>query len=70
MALRLKAFVLLVQTIRDGRRLPDDLMQLMKYDISQTYFRREYDALQEQIALLDARLDQLVDGSPPDRTTD
>jgi hypothetical protein len=70
MALRLKAFVLLVQTIRDGRRLPDDLMQLMKYDISQTYFRREYDALQEQIALLDARLDQLVDGSPPDRTMD
>jgi hypothetical protein len=70
MALRMKAVVLLVQAIRDGRRLPADLMQLMKYDISQTYFRREYDALQEQIALLDARLAQLVDGSPPDRTTD
>jgi hypothetical protein len=70
MALRVKAFVLLVQTIRDGRRLPDDLMQLMKYDISQTYFRREYDALQEQIELLDARLDQLVDGLPPNRATD
>jgi hypothetical protein len=70
MALRVKAFVLLVQAIRDGQELPDDLVQLMKYDISQTYFRREYDALQEQIALLDARLAQLVDGSPPDRTTD
>jgi hypothetical protein len=61
MALRVKAFVLLVQSIRDGKKLPDDLAQLMKYDISQTYFRREYASLHEQIAVLDARLDELTE---------
>jgi hypothetical protein len=64
MALRVKAFVLLVQAIRDGKPLPDDLTRLMKYDISQTYFRREYDALHEQIDTLDARLDDLVEWPP------
>jgi len=66
MALRIKAFVLLVQSIRDGKKLPDDLAQLMKYDISQTYFRREYARLHEQVELLDARLDELIEtGSAP-----
>jgi hypothetical protein len=63
MVLRVKAFVLLVQAIRDGQELPDDLVQLMKYDISQTYFRREYGKLHEQVAVLGARLDELIERS-------
>jgi len=60
MALRGKSFILLVQSIRDKKTLPDDLVKLMKYDISQTYFRHEYDKLHEQIATLSQRLDELL----------
>jgi hypothetical protein len=64
MALRTKAFVLLVQSIRDNKKLPDDLLKLMKYDISQSYFRRDYERLHEQTTQLEGRLDELVQSSP------
>jgi hypothetical protein len=64
MALRTKAFVLLVQSIRDNKKLPDDLLKLMKYDISQSYFRRDYERLHEQTTQLEERLDELVQSSP------
>jgi len=60
MGLRGKAFILLVQAIGENRQLPEDLMQLMKYDISQTYFRREYEKLHEQVVELNARIDELL----------
>jgi len=60
MSLRGKAFLLLVQSIRDEKPLPDDLTRLMKYDISQTYFRREYERLHEQVGELNTRLDESI----------
>jgi hypothetical protein len=64
MALRGKAFILLVQSIRDKKTLPDDLMRQIKYDISQTYFRREYDKLHEQVIELGALIDELLKPKP------
>jgi hypothetical protein len=62
-ALRTKAFVLLVQSIRDEKPLPDDLVELMKYDISQTYFERDYEQLMADTDALEKRLDELL--TPP-----
>lgn len=57
MALRSKAFLLLIRVIRDGEKLPADLQQALKYDISQTYFERDYDRLLLQTAALNERMD-------------
>ncbi len=57
MALRSKAFLLLIRVIRDGEKLPADLQQALKYDISQTYFRRDYDELLRETAALSERMD-------------
>jgi len=64
LALRQKAFWLLVQSIRDGRELPDDVVYQMKYGISKTYFDRDYAQLEQEIAVLNARLDELLTPSP------
>jgi len=57
MALRSKAFLLLIRVIRDGEKLPADLQQALKYDISQTYFERDYDRLLLETAALSERMD-------------
>jgi len=59
-ALRTKAFVLLVQAIRDGAPIPEDVSRMMKSEISQTYFERDYARLHEQAEWLEARLDELI----------
>ncbi|MDX1380386.1 MAG: glycoside hydrolase family 172 protein [Xanthomonadales bacterium] len=67
-ALRSKAFVLLVQAIRDGTPLPEDVARMMKSEISQTYFDRDYVRLHEQVEWLEGRLDELIAataGAPP-----
>jgi len=63
LGLRQKAFWLLVQSIRDGRELPDDVLSLMKSRITQTYFDRDYAQLEQEIDQLNARLDELL--TPP-----
>lgn len=59
-ALRQKAFWLLVQSIRDNRSLPDDLVREMKYGISQTYFERNYEQLMADTEALEARMNELL----------
>jgi hypothetical protein len=60
MALRMKAFILLVQSIRDGSEIPKDVSDMMKSEISQTYFDRDYARLREQVESLGGRLDELI----------
>jgi hypothetical protein len=62
-ALRERAFVLLVQSIRGDKPLPDDLVRELKYQISQTYFDRDYDQLMADTEALEQRLDELL--TPP-----
>ena len=64
LGLRQKAFTLLVQSIRDGKKLPDDVVSLMKSGISQTYFDRDYPRLEQEIEQLNTRLDELLTPSP------
>jgi len=59
-AMRGKAFLLLVGAIRDGKQLPPDLMQALKHDISETYFNRDYDQLLLDVAVLDKQIDELL----------
>ncbi len=58
-------FTLLLRSIRDGLELPDDLAQAIKWDISQTYFRREYDQLLVDVDALEKRVDQALAEMPP-----
>lgn len=60
MSLRGKALKLWIQRIRTGHPLPDDVMHLMKYDITQTYLHRDYGKLEQQTAQLEKRLDKLL----------
>ena len=59
-AIRDKVFRLWIQSIRSGEKLPQGLMQDLKYGISQTYFRRDYDALQQETESLEQRVDELL----------
>jgi hypothetical protein len=66
-SLRERAFLLLVQSIRDGRSLPDELVREMKYGISQTYFARDYDQLMEDCDALEQQIDALLAAEKPQR---
>ncbi len=59
-ALREKIFGLLIGSIRDDLKLPQDLAQDLKYNISQTYFRRDYDQLLVDIESLEQRIDTFL----------
>lgn len=59
-SLRDKVFQVWLDSIRSGTKLPEDLIQLAKHDIGQTYFRREYDKLLEEVKLLEQKLDELL----------
>lgn len=59
-ALRPKVVRLWIQTIRSGKKLPDDLIYELKYGISRTYFRRQYDLLPQETEKLSRRLDELL----------
>ena len=63
-ALRAKVIAVWIQSIRSGQPLPDGLQRALKYDVSQTYFRRDYDALSAQIRALEPQLDALLKSSP------
>jgi len=56
-ALRTKAFMMVVQSIRNGVDMPDDLEADMKYNIHQTYFNRQYEQLTKETASLNERID-------------
>jgi len=66
-ALREKAFVLMVGTIRSGKKLPGTLEYDLKYGISQTYFRRDYDQLVVETDALAKRIDQYLAEQPPEQ---
>ena len=62
----MEIFGLLIRSIRDDVKLPNDLAQALKYDISQTYFRREYDQLQLDIVSLEQRIDKFSAAVAPE----
>jgi len=59
-ALRAKAIAVWIQSIRSGEKLPESLRHALKYDISQTYFRRDYDELLVQMRSLEPEIDALL----------
>jgi hypothetical protein len=65
-ALRPKLLALWIQSIRSGVELPKSLQQTLKYDVSQTYFRRDYDGLRAQISSLESQVDALLNPAPPE----
>ena len=65
-ALRPKLLALWFQSIRGGVELPKSLQQTLKYDISQTYFRRDYAGLLVQISSLESQVDALLKSKPPE----
>ncbi len=56
-ALREKVFGLLIRAIRFEEAEPDSIMNDLKWNISQIYFRREYDRLLTETASLEQRID-------------
>ena len=65
MGLRDRVLALWLQSIRGGTKLPEDLQQALKYEITQTYLRRDYAALIEQTDALGPRIDALLEKSKP-----
>ena len=65
-ALRPKLLALWFQSIRGGVELPKSLQQTLKYDISQTYFRRDYEGLRAQVSSLESQVDALLKPKPPE----
>jgi hypothetical protein len=63
-ALRPKLLTLWFQSIRSGVELPKSLLQTVKYDISQTYFQRDYEALRAQISSVESQVDELLKSEP------
>lgn len=59
-AVRAKALAAWIQSIRSGEKLPDSMQHAFKHDISQTYFRRDYDAVLEQVRSLEPQIDALL----------
>lgn len=68
MTVRDKAFTVWMGTLRSGAHLPDDLAQLMKYDISQSYFQRDYPRVEAQCVALSARIDEYLKSMRPKAT--
>jgi hypothetical protein len=58
--LRDKALGLWVRSIRSGEKLPEDLVYVLKYGISKTYFDRDYARLTGQVRVLEERIDELM----------
>ena len=65
-ALRPKLVALWFQSIRADKPIPSSLQQLLKHDISETYFRRDYEGLRAQISALEQQLDALLPANPPE----
>jgi hypothetical protein len=63
-ALRPKLLTLWSQSVRTDRQIPQSLQQAFKYDISQTYFRRDYQALMTQVSSLETQVDALLNTPP------
>lgn len=62
-ALRAKVFGLLIRIIVNNEVIPKDLEHDLKYGISQTYFRRDYDRLIDEAQALEQRIDAYLAGS-------
>lgn len=60
-ALREKVFGLLIRTIVMNEQLPRDLQQELKWEISQTYFRRDYEQLSLDVAALEQSIDDYLE---------
>lgn len=63
-AVRAKALGVWLQSVRTGRPLPDGLQRALKHDVSQMYFRRDYDALPAQIRSLEMLIDASSGAAP------
>jgi hypothetical protein len=63
-ALRPKLLALWFQSIRADKPIPQGLQQVLKHDISQTYFRRDYEGLRAQISALEPQVDALLPSEP------
>ncbi len=57
-SLRGKIFEILIRSIRFEEPVPRELMNDLKWTISQIYFRRDYDLLLEETAKLEQRIDE------------
>lgn len=66
-SLRDKVFALLIRAIRFEEPVPKNLMHDLKWTISQIYFRREYDHLLEETALLEKRIDEYQASLPQEQ---
>ena len=62
--LRDKALGLWISSVRKGESVPDDVLRLLKHDISQTYFDRDFDRLAEQVRSLELQIDALLPPAP------
>lgn len=58
MALKPKIWSVWLYAVRNKTPLPEGMQRLMKYDLSQTYFRRDYPLLLKQVAELNQQLDE------------
>jgi hypothetical protein len=64
-ALRERVFDLWIRSVRTGTPLPEDVQRTVKDGISETYFRRDFERLIEEVDALERRLDELLAETPP-----
>jgi hypothetical protein len=58
MGLKAKVWQVWLKSVRDKSPLPQDMQRMMKYDLTQTYFRRDYPQLHKDVAALKQQLDE------------
>jgi hypothetical protein len=63
-ALRPRLLALWLQSVRTDTPLPADLQQVLKHDLSQSYFRRDYEDVAAQVRALGPQLDALLEAKP------
>jgi len=65
MSIKLKIWAIWIRSVESKAPLPEDIQGLMKSELTQTYFRRDYGKLRKDTAQLSARLDELLKAKKP-----
>ena len=60
MTLKSKIWQVWLKSVRDKSPLPEDMAKLMKSELTQTYFRRDYPKLRKDVASLDQQLNEFI----------